>query len=197
MKKNQNGFFLAETIIVLALVTTIMAFVYPNVSKLYDNYKTRIDYYDQTEDIILLYDIYRANRSKITKLTEGCCGDSSKTSQTACNSGSGVWMKGAKIINGNLNNDLTGSSHGLILPEYGSGKQYNEIHLYLYSYMENPTVSGDYSFNRYLRRIKKSSNDVTAYRLIGKFKIDKGNDKYIYRYANVKIVLSHTCGANF
>ena len=62
MKKNENGFFLAETIIVLALVTTFMAFVFPNVSKLYDNYKTRIKYYDQTEDIIFLSEVYKKNK---------------------------------------------------------------------------------------------------------------------------------------
>ena len=54
MKKNNKGFFLAETIVMIALVTSIMAFVYPNVSKLYENYKDRAVYYDQTEDIYIL-----------------------------------------------------------------------------------------------------------------------------------------------
>ena len=54
MKKNNKGFFLAETIVMIALVTSIMAFVYPNVSKLYENYKDRVVYYDQTEDIYKL-----------------------------------------------------------------------------------------------------------------------------------------------
>lgn len=54
MKKNNKGFFLAETIIIVALVTTVMAFVYPNVSKLYDNYKNTSLYYDQTEDLYTL-----------------------------------------------------------------------------------------------------------------------------------------------
>ena len=39
---NNKGFFLAETIVIIALVTTIMAFVYPNVSKLFENYKNRV-----------------------------------------------------------------------------------------------------------------------------------------------------------
>ena len=54
MKKNNKGFFLAETIVVIALVTTVMAFVYPNVTKLYDNYVNRTKYYDQTEDLYTL-----------------------------------------------------------------------------------------------------------------------------------------------
>ena len=57
MKKNNKGFFLAETIVVLALVTTVIAFVYPNVSKLYENYNTRIKYYDQTEDLGVLQEV--------------------------------------------------------------------------------------------------------------------------------------------
>lgn len=58
MKKNNKGFFLAETIVMIALVTSIMAFVYPNVSKLYENYKDRVVYYDQTEDIYKLKYVY-------------------------------------------------------------------------------------------------------------------------------------------
>lgn len=58
MKKNNKGFFLAETIVMIALVTSIMAFVYPNVSKLYENYKDRAVYYDQTEDIYKLKYVY-------------------------------------------------------------------------------------------------------------------------------------------
>lgn len=65
MKKNNKGFFLAETIVVIALVTTVMAFVYPNVSKLYDNYKNRALYYDQSEDIYILRAVSKAEKSKI------------------------------------------------------------------------------------------------------------------------------------
>ena len=66
MKKNNKGFFLAETIVMIALVTSIMAFVYPNVSKLYENYKDRAVYYDQTEDIYKLkyvYDYLQTNKN--------------------------------------------------------------------------------------------------------------------------------------
>ena len=38
----------------LSLVALILAYVYPNVSKVYENYQLRIKYYDQTEDIYTL-----------------------------------------------------------------------------------------------------------------------------------------------
>lgn len=64
MKKNSKGFFLAETIVVIALVTTVMAFVYPNVTKLYENYKNRTNYYDQTEDLYALRAVYKLLESE-------------------------------------------------------------------------------------------------------------------------------------
>ena len=73
MKKNNKGFFLAETIVVIALVTTVMAFVYPNVSKLNENYKNRTKYYDQTEDLYALeavYDSMKATNSNVTNYKE-------------------------------------------------------------------------------------------------------------------------------
>ena len=68
---NNKGFFLAETIVIIALVTTIMAFVYPNVSKLYENYKNRVKYYDQPEDLYALRAIYDANKDTIDDKTKG------------------------------------------------------------------------------------------------------------------------------
>lgn len=53
-KSNNKGYFLAETIVVIALVTSVMAYVFPNVTKVYDNYNNRSKYYDQTEDVYLL-----------------------------------------------------------------------------------------------------------------------------------------------
>lgn len=58
MKMNNKGFFLAETIIVIALITTVMAYVFPNVSKIYENYKYKAKYYDQTQDIYTLRAVY-------------------------------------------------------------------------------------------------------------------------------------------
>lgn len=75
MKKNNKGFFLAETIVMIALITTVMAFVYPNVSKLYENHKNKASYYDQTEDIFVLKAIsdYLFDKKKINTLTSDGC----------------------------------------------------------------------------------------------------------------------------
>ena len=64
MKKNNKGFFLAETIVVLALVTTVVVFVSANVPNLYKNYKLQIESYDRTEDIYLLKAIEKANEEE-------------------------------------------------------------------------------------------------------------------------------------
>ena len=182
MKKNENGFFLAETIIVLALVTTIMAFVFPNVSKLYDNYKTRIKYYDQTEDVLLLKEIYKLNKEKIDEKTKGCCGNKDIRNEDACTSSGNNWQTAAKPITNLVETD------NLVLPN-----NINIENIYIVGYMENPTDNDDYSFNRYLSRIKKSHNDRYAYRLIGKFKISDGTS----RYANIKITHDSICVENF
>ena len=65
MKKNNKGFFLAETIVVISLITAVMAFVYPNLSKLYENYENRVKYYDQPEDLYLLKALYESGTVKI------------------------------------------------------------------------------------------------------------------------------------
>lgn len=54
MKKNNKGFFLIEAIVIISLVTIVMAYVYPNLAKIYDNFERRVKYYDQTEDIYVL-----------------------------------------------------------------------------------------------------------------------------------------------
>lgn len=75
MKKNNKGFFLAETIVMIALITTVMAFVYPNVAKLYENYKNKVSYYDQTEDIYTLKAIseYLLEEEMLNALTDNGC----------------------------------------------------------------------------------------------------------------------------
>ena len=70
MKKNSRGFFLAETIIVLAVVTTAIAFVLPNVTKVYENYKNTTKYYDQTKDIYALKAIAGVMETKINNETK-------------------------------------------------------------------------------------------------------------------------------
>lgn len=169
MKKNNKGFFLAEAIIIIALVTTVMAFVYPNVSKLYENYKNSVDYYDQPEDLYTLkavYD-YMEKRNFIKDMTE----------------------EGCKIYNNNYdilssdddkdkNNDYNNNFY-YINTDY---LQFDELKkLYITGYMTDVS-NDDPDFNKYLKRLKKTTYDKSSYRLIGVFKNDN-----IQRYASIKI----------
>lgn len=196
MKKNNKGFFLAETIVVIALVTTVMAFVYPNVTKLYDNYVNRTKYYDQTEDLYVLIAIrdYFDRKSDdgnmmLYELTdEGCSeidnlkmffdvninigksghfyktGDNGQT-ETLCDSG-----EGSSCVD--VSKDLEESG----LKE-----------VYITGYMASPS-SNNYNFNRYLKRMKKTTYDSSSYRLIGVFEEEdnEGNPTEV-RYASIKI----------
>ncbi len=145
MKKNSKGFFLAETIVIIALVTTVMAFVYPNVVKLYENYKNIVNYYDQTEDLYVLKAYSELLKDEIMSETNnGCKKYDDKEPLTISN-----------------NLPIT--------------------HLYITGYMTNVS-DDDYNFNRYLRRLKKTTYDTSSYRLIGVF-TDDGKT----RYASIKI----------
>ena len=53
--------------------------------------------------------------------------------------------------------------------------------LYITSYMTNLS-SSNYNFNKYLKRMKKTTNDKPAYRLIGVF--TSGSET---RYASIKV----------
>lgn len=169
MKKNNKGFFLAETIVVIALVATVMAFVYPNVTKLYDNYKNRTLYYDQTEDLYVLKAYSELLSDKINK---NSCSDASSGKCIIDNSAAidGNTFGCKEFSDGNIDanskNLFDGSGLG------GLQK------LYMTGYMSTLS-SSDYNFNKYLRRLKKTSNDTSSYRLIGVF--DGG------RYASIKI----------
>lgn len=277
MKKNNKGFFLAETIVVIALVTTVMAFVYPNVSKLNENYKNRTKYYDQTEDLYVLKAAYNllekeyinfidaptssdvdankfvsttflgfftfkpGNSSNNTKGSAGCL-DYSKDDLDgkadvdvyckdikSCNFTNMLKIYDDKLIgslhnsgfekaldyirkNNNrcnkglfdFNNDdyftclgdfdvLSNSlnldtNHGKGLSCNTTKQKYKDFfsntelkELYIANYMGNPS-SSNYNFNKYLKRLKKTSNDTVSYRLIGVFK--KNNET---RYASIKI----------
>ena len=180
MKKNNKGFFLAETIVVLALVTTTMAFVYPNVSKLYDNYNSRINYYDQTQDILLLKEIYNAYKEKIDGKTYGCCGDKVQVTESAC-IGKGKWMVGTREFE-----DLEDITE-INVPDFAT---FNLSKIYIVGYMSNPS-DGNYNFNRYLKRLRKVTNDTHSYRLIGVFGSDSTE-----RYASIKITTDEYCAIN-
>ena len=158
--KNNKGFFLAETIVMIALVTTIMAFVYPNVSKLYENYKNRVMYYDQTEDLYALRAIYEIHKVKINDTTK------------------------------KAGSDVIGCNYSLGKTKINGITEINELEeIYIASYMQS-LEDTNYNFNRYLKRIKKSTNDQSAYRLVGVFKVNHDNDAAtpdIIRYASIKI----------
>lgn len=176
MKKNNKGFFLAETIVVISLVTTVMAFVYPNVSKLNENYNNRTKYYDQTEDLYALEAIYDA-------MEQSDSGEKYQESGVDYNLNNfDIYItnveehdsRGTKNFKNELKEITTIGSFGAT----GINGLYK---LYIASYMGNPSDS-NYNFNKYLKRLRKSTNDPSAYRLIGIFK--KNNET---RYASIKI----------
>lgn len=160
MKKNNKGFFLAETIVIIALVTTVMAFVYPNVAKLYENYKNKASYYDQTQDIYTLKAVYGYlnNVGEINELTKD-----------------DYDIVGCKTIN-----NLQEISDGNV-------KIGDLSFLYITGYMTKPS-SDKYEFNKYLNRMKKTTYDTASYRIIGIFEQKDDNDNIIEtRYASIKI----------
>lgn len=161
MKKNNKGFFLAETIVMIALITTVMAFVYPNVAKLYENYKNKASYYDQTEDIYTLKAVYDYLLNETDEITIN-----------------------TKDENGNLGCktfDDKNKENNIIKIENANIKIGDLDELYITGYMIKPS-SNDYEFNKYLNRMKKTTYDTASYRLIGVFK--KGKE---IRYASIKV----------
>lgn len=175
MKKNNKGFFLAETIVVLALVTTVVVFVSANVPNLYKNYKLQIESYDRTEDIYLLKAIYEANKMAIDNVTS-----------TECSSGGSSFV-GQKIYadTGTLSSTsaatkLDPTTIALSLPsDYSSSSSF-----YLTGYLTTLSDTNDYNFNKYLKRIKKTSNFKADYRLIGVLKKGGSNET---TYASIRI----------
>lgn len=180
MKKNNKGFFLAETIVVIALVTTVMAFVYPNVSKLNENYNNRTKYYDQTEDLYALKAIYDAmehtdSGKTYTENSEAYNLNKFDVHITYCND---VDNKCTPDSRGTRPLDLTKITD---VGSFGAAGINGLDKLYIASYMANLSDS-NYNFNKYLKRLRKSTNDPSAYRLIGIFK--ENNET---RYASIKI----------
>lgn len=167
MKKNSKGFFLAETIVVIALVTTVMAFVYPNVTNLYDNYKNRTNHYDQTEDLYLLRAYYEANYETIAKAT---CTDASK-----CNV-EDIYAENNTLGLKQFANDKIDNTNAAT--SVGSYSSEGLIKVYITGYMTDVS-SDNYNFNKYLKRLKKTTYDKASYRLIGEFNGGK--------YASIKI----------
>ncbi|GEM_PF-4802665 len=180
MKNGNKGFFLAETIVVIALVTTVMAFVYPNVSKLYETYRNRTYYYDQTEDVYALKAYYDYWTGRVDDVISNATIDTCSELQIAYNNDETKTEKGAKKIEGL--NPLNNISYDLCTMKIND-KNVCLSKVYLTGYMSSPT-NDNYNFNRYLKSLKKSTYDPFAYRLIGVFKSDDGT---ITRYASIKI----------
>lgn len=224
MKKNNKGFFLAETIVVIALVTTVMAFLYPNVVKLYDNYKNRTFYYDQTEDLYTLkvladwmaetpfiYDNDSDLNQQYTLLEyitmnnkqAGCLSfkdtlkvlydNKNSTTFDDLNDNSGLTSTLYSLqycpTKENIINDSNTNGTCSYKKVFEDNNQYdnnfsvfgNIKEIYITNYMSNLSDS-NYNFNKYLKRLKKTSYDTTSYRLIGIF--EEGGKT---RYASIKI----------
>lgn len=165
MKKNNKGFFLAETIVVLSLVTAVMAFVYPNTAKLYETFKNKSYYYDQTQDIYTLKAIYESHKDKIDEQTISTCDGQSEDEI------------GTRIFNQDKL-DLTNQ----VIPRENE-KIGDLAFLYLTGYVTNSSDdTDDYNFKKYINRIRKTTYDSSSYRLIGVFKKDNET-----RYATIKI----------
>lgn len=178
MKKNNKGFFLAETIVVLALVTTVVVFVSANVPNLYKNYKLQIESYDRTEDIYLLKAIYEANKSAIDANTEGTC--------------SSATMAGQKIYNPNGTGNITDNNYADTLISLNIPSDYDSSSsFYLTGYLTSLKDDNNYNFNKYLKRIKKTSNFKTDYRLIGVLKKSGSTET---TYASIRIENPDTLG---
>ena len=151
MTKNNKGFFLAETIIVISLITTVMVFVFPNLSKLYDNFKNRAEIYDRVDDLYELKAIYDKYKDSANENSIDSCSDDLET--TSMFDSNGIELSDLYITD-----------------------------LYITKYMSNPSKDNNYNFNKYLHRMKKTSDDEEACRLIGVFKHDEKET-----YASIKI----------
>ena len=149
MKNKNMGFFLAETIVMIALVTSVMAFVFPNISKLYINFENKVKYYDQPEDIYYLMAYYKANAGGIDEKTRG---------ETKHEIGEKKFGDLQEIV------------------------KYTDKTIYIADYMGNYNSGDDFNFNRYLKRLKKTTSDYSSYRIIGIF-----NDNGQERFASIKI----------
>lgn len=168
MKKNNKGFFLAETIVVLALVTTVVVFVSANVPNLYKNYKLQIESYDRTEDIYLLKAIYEANKSDIDNETKGNCDGEVKEEI-----GQKKYEDTGTLSSPSAATKLDPTTITLSLPsDYSSSSSF-----YLTGYLTTLSDTNDYNFNKYLKRVRKTSNFQTDYRLIGKL-VNGGKTTY-------------------
>ena len=169
MKRNNKGFFLAETLIVISLVTLILAFVYPNLSKLYETFVLKTNYYDQVQDIQALKSIDFVFNSNI----EAACYHLEDGEYKAIEKDKLVSLRSTISIDGLNNMNL------------------EELYITNYDTSSSDDID-DYSFTRYLKRIRKNKLLPNACRLIGKFRdsdeYDDIDGSYVgeYRFASVE-----------
>ena len=187
MKKSNNnkGYFIMETIIVISLVATIMAYVYPNINAVYENYKYQATMYDQTEDVQLLNAIYQKKKDMFIDKTTGY---DNKTNNTIY------------IYRGNDVSGKTTRSKEISFNE--SSTKTIHIDWFVIGYTDTPRImnrtdgSGNTSifdydpvFNRYVARLHRQIYDDTSNRLIARIQRED-KEKYTSKitYASVKIV---------
>ena len=188
---NKKGYFLAETIVVIALVTTIVAYVFPNVLSIYNNYKNTSLYYDQTKDIYTLKAVYEymldTDVASRTEPSNPVGWVSSNATHDYISYYTYFWGTTSEGYDINSYPDNTGVGCANLdsltpinsIPVTITGSDLQA--LYIISYM-NDANSDKYNFNLYLKRLKKNTTDNSSYRLIGVFK--DGNNE---RYASIKI----------
>ena len=185
--KNNKGFFLAETIIVLTLVTTAIAFVLPNVTKVYENYKNTSKYYDQVKDIYTLKAISERDDfySKIASISF-VGGDKyiNNWCETSINAGRITdEFERDSIVIGHCGKNCTLKKlfefEELIFGSYIGTDFTNLIPV---------GVKNKEEYKKYVTRMKKTSYDTTSYRLIGVFQEkDEYGNVIEERYASIKI----------
>ena len=198
MKKNNKGFFLAEAIVMIGLIAVVMVTVYKNVGDLYKNFKYRTKYWDQPEDIYTLKEYENLLKSNIYVSETNKIGTVCPTTNPTCNVLEHITTSSDKLgekvfsdlqpiyVNNssqqyypnsifNTTNNAVDSSHYLL--------NYLDS-LYIISYTKRPStnIPDVKDFNIYLKRMKITTNDIDAYRLIGVFKY--GSD---YRFASIKV----------
>ncbi len=164
MKKNKNkGYFIMETIIVISLVATIMAYVYPNINAVYENYKYQATLYDQTEDVHLLNTIYQKKKELFTEKTTK---DEINIPKLDDDNPSSVDSKRITIDN-------------IIIDWFIIG----------YVDTKKIKVGGKYDpdFNRYVSRLHRQIFDNTSNRLVARI-IRKDHNTKKVTYTSIKIV---------
>lgn len=162
MKKNSKGYFLAESVVVITLITIIMVSVYPNIASLYENYKYQAKIYDQTEDIYTL----KAVDSILSKYDYY-----GSTTNNGCNN----LINNYNVINDDIKSIFNMDDNNVKVSQ-----------IYLTNYMTTRFSGGsgdiDADLNRYISRLKKKNNDPSSYRLVGIFQ-----DEDLIRYASIKV----------